>query len=365
MKSTFTRNHAVISSAVLALAASLASPAFAAGRPPPLSAQPTGTEIVNQFQKNEGVFKGYRRNHAKGMCIAGYFEASGAAARVSTAQVFAPGARSPVIGRLSIPGTSPYAWDDSTPIRGMALEVKQANGEEWRTAMNAVPAFPVATPAADYQFMRLQQPDPKTGDPNPVKLAAFFASHPHANAFRIWDQTTQPSASFATEQYNSLDSFELMDARGRKRAVRWSMVPEARVDGAKPDVDDPDYLEVDLRRRLAHGPIRWRLEITFANPGDAIDRADIAWTSPHRTLDAGTLVIDAATPQKTGACRDINFDPTVLPAGIALSDDPLLKFRHEVYEVSQRRRVREQNALHARTPAPSGTSNARTQGGPR
>ncbi|MGH8295981.1 MAG: catalase, partial [Steroidobacteraceae bacterium] len=103
-------------SSILMIAASLiaVSPAAAAAAAPPVQS-PSPGEIVNQFQKNEGTFRGYRRNHAKGVCISGYFRSSGRAAQYSVAQVFAPAERTPLIGRLSIPGTSPYAWDDSTP----------------------------------------------------------------------------------------------------------------------------------------------------------------------------------------------------------------------------------------------------------
>lgn len=333
---------------ILMMAASLMEVSAAAAADTPPVPPPTPAEIVSQFQKNEGTFPGYRRNHAKGVCIYGYFRSSGRAARYSVAQVFAPGERTPVIGRLSIPGTSPYAWDDSTPIRGMALELTQADGEQWRTAMNAVPAFPVATPEADYEFMKLQQPDPATGDPDPQKLAAFFAAHPRANAFRMWVLSTTPSASYATETYNSLDAFELVDARGRRHAVRWSMVPDAKAGPERIPSGDPDYLVQDLRRRLSRGPLKWRLMIVLADAGDPINDAAVAWPADRRRIDAGTLVVRSSEPQRTGACRSINFDPTVLPAGIELSEDPLLRFRSRVYAESHRRRVREEAAAEKR-----------------
>lgn len=324
------------------LAIAVSPKVLAAAPTPATTQQPTPAQIVNQFQKNAGQFPGFRRNHAKGVCVSGYFQSSGKAAPYSVAQVFAAGRRTPVIGRFSIPGTNPYAWDDSTPIRGMALDFLQADGRQWRTAMNAVPAFPVSTPRADFQFMKLQQPDPATGEPDKKKLARFFAGHPRANAFRIWDQTTPPSASFATERYNSLDAFELVDAHGKRRAVRWSMLPEAADNGSQPPADKPDFLAADLLRRLARGSLRWHLSITFANPGDPVDDAAERWAGKHQRVDAGTLVIDATQPQKNGPCRDINFNPLVLPAGIEPSDDPLLQFRAAVYEVSHRRRVDEE-----------------------
>lgn len=348
--------QAVIMLAV-AVAASSATVAARAAQDSSSSMQSLAIRTVDQFRKNGGTYPGYRSNHAKGVCVSGYFESSGKLAKYSVAKVFAPDARTPVIGRLSIPGTNPYAWDSSTPIRGMALEFIPRAGGQWRTAMNAVPAFPVATPEANLEFLEAQQPDPATGDPDPKKLDAFFANHPRANAFRVWGRTTPPSASFATVAYNSLDAFELVDAMGTRRAVRWSMVPETKADVAGAPVNQPDYLAADLRRRLVQGPLRWHLVFTFAAPGDAVDDASIAWPEAgHQRVDAGTLVIDASQPQVHGPCRDINFNPLVLPHGIEPSDDPLLQARAATYAESHRRRVEEHARADKAHPEPASTS---------
>ena len=33
--------------------------------------------LVNALEHNNGVFAGYRRNHAKGICVVGYFQSNG------------------------------------------------------------------------------------------------------------------------------------------------------------------------------------------------------------------------------------------------------------------------------------------------
>jgi catalase len=340
------RKRAVARGALAVAVALVGATTAVAATPSALAVQ-----TVDQFQKNGGVFPGYRRNHAQGVCISGYFQSSGAAARYSVAEVFEPVQRTPVIGRLSIPGTNPYAWDDVTPIRGMALAFLQANGQQWRTAMNAVPVFPVATPEANFEFLQAQQPDPATGNPDPQKLAAFFKTHPRANAFRIWDRAAKPSASYATVGYNSLDAFYLVDAHGGRRAVRWSMVPTVAADGGKIPRDNPDFLTADLQRRLAHGPLRWHLVVTLANPGDAIDDATVAWPASRQHVEAGTLVIEASQAQATGVCRDISFDPLILPTGIEPSGDPLLQARADAYAESLRRRLRDETKTPERKPA--------------
>lgn len=306
----------------------------------------TPARIVNQFQANAGIFPGYRRNHAKGVCVSGYFQSSGQAADYSVAQVFAPDQRTPVVGRFAIPGSNPYAPDSSVPIRSMALRFALANGQQWRTGMNAMPIFPVSTPQAFYAQLQAQQPDPTTGKPDPNKVAAFFAAHPETAAFRAWAKTAKPSASFATERYNSLNAFEFVDAQGHRHAVRWSMVPEATDAGdSTAAANDPDYLAMNLQQRLSQGALRWRLEVTLAESGDPTDDATKTWPADRRVIDAGTLVLEATEPQESGPCRDINYDPLVLPNGIEASDDPLLPARSAAYADSYLRRTSEEAHL--------------------
>lgn len=305
----------------------------------------TPERLIDQFQANAGIHPGYRRNHAKGVCIAGYFQGSGKAAPYSVARVFAPGQRTPVVGRFAIPGGNPYAPDGSVPIHSMALRFALANGQQWRTGMNSMPVFPVATPQAFFAQLQAGQPDPATGKPDPAKLAAFFAAHPETAAFRAWAKTAKPSASFATDSYWSLDAFVFTGPDGTKHAVRWRMAPESPDDGAVPPPHDPDYLATDLHQRLARGPLRWKLLVTMANPGDPTNDATKAWPTNRPTIDAGTLVVESEQPQDSGPCRDINYDPTVLPDGIAVSDDPLLSARSATYADSYLRRTSEEAHL--------------------
>lgn len=302
----------------------------------------TAQRLVNQLQANAGVFPGYRRNHAKGVCVAGYFDSNGQAQTYSVAQVFSPG-RTPVVGRFAVPVGNPYAPDSAVPIRSLALRFTQANGQQWRTGMNSMPVFPVATPQAFYELLQAQQPDPSTGKPNPAKIGAFFASHPETAAFGAWVKTAKPSASYVTNSYWSLNAFEFVDAKGEKHAVRWRVVPEASGDGV--GGSEANYLEADLAQRLAQGPQRWHLMVTLANPGDPTNDASKEWPSDRREIDAGTLVLTSTQPQESGECRDINYDPTVLPHGIEISDDPLLPARSAAYATSYLRRTSEEAHL--------------------
>ncbi|MFJ3118901.1 catalase family peroxidase [Pseudomonas protegens] len=305
----------------------------------------TPKALVDVLETNNGVHPGYRRNHAKGVCVIGYFESSGEARAYSTAQVFNE-ARTPVVGRFALPSGNPYAPDSSVPIRSLALRFLQANGQQWRTGMNSMPVFPVGTPEAFYQLQQAGSPDPATGKPDPSKVPAFFASHPEATPFLQWVKGAKPSASYASESYNGINAFYLVDGSGKRQAVRWGVVPETR-DG--PDAGSApqgaDYLEQDLVRRLAQGPLRWRLQITLAAPGDPTDDASKAWPAQRPVINAGTLVLQSTQAQNSGECRDINYDPLILPSGIQASDDPLLAARSAAYASSYLRRTSEVSQL--------------------
>ena len=51
----------------------------------------TPTRLVDALAPSAGPSLGHRRNHAKGICFAGVFEANGAGSELSKAQVFARG----------------------------------------------------------------------------------------------------------------------------------------------------------------------------------------------------------------------------------------------------------------------------------
>ena len=303
--------------------------------------------FIDTFEAQAGHYPGYRKNHAKGLCVSGYFQSSGAAAKLSTARVFSQ-ARVPVIGRFAIGGANPHSADASVPTRSLALQLRSDDGQEWRTGMNTPPVLAVGTPEAFYQQVLAMTPDPATGKPDPARLQAFFAAHPQSAAFRQWAKDYKASDSFANSSYNSINAFALIDTSGNAQYVRWSLLPQTPFAALPAQVDDHDYLQHDLRQRLSQGPLRWTLQLTLAEAGDAVDDPSQPWPAQRPTVNAGTLVIDQVDAAEQGACRDLNFDPLILPSGIQPSADPILAARSAAYSESFNRRAREAAQLGAR-----------------
>jgi catalase len=248
---------------------------------------------------------------------------------------------SPVIGRFSTGGGQPYAPDGRLAFRSLALSLTQANGEQWRMALDDTPMFLVATPQAFVDFQRATTPDPKTGKPDPARVDAYMARHPETRAFLRWQQDAPLSTSFANETFYSINAFRFIDDAGKTWMVRWSFEPETpfeAIDKATLGARPANFLFDDVMARLVRSPLRWHLIVTVAEPGDVTDDATKVWPSNRQRIDAGTLVIDRALAEENGDCRNITFDPLILPSGIAPSDDPLLPARSGAYASSLVRR---------------------------
>ena len=286
---------------------------------------------------------GFRRAHSKGVCVSGTFQGTPDGAALSAARVFRQ-QQVPVLGRLSIGGGDPRGADANARVRSMALQLVGDDGQEWRTAMNSFPFFAVPTTEAFLEQTRAGIPDPATGKPDPAKMAAIAAKYPSARAFGEWAKSAPWSTSWANTTYNGVNSFRFIATDGSEHAVRWSLRPQGAFEamsGEQRAQAGLDYLADEFAQRLAQGPVRWDMWVTLAGDGDDINDPSIAWPGDRRRVKAGTLSLTAMQPQAGGACNNVNFDPLILPSGIAGTDDPILAARSAVYSESFNRRERE------------------------
>jgi catalase len=305
----------------------------------------TQDRMMAAFREANGTHVGFRRNHAKGVCVTGWFESNGQAAAISKAAVFNPG-RVPVVGRFALAGGMPFQPDAPNTVRSMALRFVPPGGEEWRTGMNNIPVFPVNSARGFYEQLLAFSPDPATGKPDPVKIKAYMAAHPEAARALALIKKRQVTSGFANSTFNGLNAFRFVNAAGASTPVRWSVVPAQPVLTAaaeQPEAGDENYLFDDLIGQIAQHPRQWRLIVTIGQAGDPTNDATQPWPEGRQQVDAGTVTIDRASSEDGGACTAINYDPLVLPAGIEPSDDPLLSARSAVYARSFTLRAEEEH----------------------
>jgi catalase len=298
----------------------------------------TPKKLVAGLAPPGGPALGHRRNHAKGICFTGTFEANGEGSALSSAQVFVRG-QYPVVGRFNLGTPNPNAQDAMVRTRGLGLLITTPDGQQWRSAMINAPIFPVSTPQAFYDLLTA------SGSKDPDAMKNFIAANPGFLTFLPWAKSPQWTESYAEEPYNSLNSFLFVDASGTKHPIRWSFIPAAQSVSITPEElakRGPDFLEQEITQRVAAGAQHWNLMVTVASPGDPTADPNKAWPENRRTINVGKLTVQQIEPEPDGPCRDINYDPTVLPAGITTSDDPFPSARSAAYSRSYNSRTAEE-----------------------
>jgi catalase len=324
------RQQTFASLALIAVIIGAASAAFAytAGWFSPQRLTPG--KLVDTFAPPTGPALGHRRNHAKGICFTGVFAANGAGSELSKAAVFVRG-QYPVLGRFNLGTADANAPDATVRVRGLSMSISTPDGEEWRSAMIDPPVFTVSTPQAFYELLLA------AGSKHPDAIKAFAAGHPEFAAFADWAKNAPQTGSYAEDRFNSLNSFVFIDGSGTEHVVRWSLLPAAQPVAVSPEElakRGPDFLEQDIAQRVARAPQSWTMVVTVANSGDPTADPTKPWPADRRAVEVGTLTVQQIQAERDGPCRDINFDPTILPSGMRTSDDPFPAARSAAYAKS-------------------------------
>jgi catalase len=285
-----------------------------------------------------GRHPGFRALHAKGTLLKGTFTATPEAARLTRA-AHMQGEPVPATIRVSNGGGNPDAPDYAPDVRGLAVKLYLPDGARTDVVAQTAPRFPVHTPEAFVKLLHAQHPGPAMA----WKFPLFLARHPEAiRSLPANLPSLRPPTSYAACSYYAIHAYRFLDSDGGSRYVRYTLVPEVAESKLGPrDAKrlGRDYLQKDIRDRVAAGPVRFTLELQIAAPGDAVDDPASVWPKDRERVRAGTLEItDLETERETGG-DVLVFDPTRVVDGIELSNDPVLQFRAAAYSESVARRT--------------------------
>src|SRR6266550_4452862 len=256
-----------------------------------------------------GVHPGYRIAHAKGIVVTGTF----------------------------------------APPRGLALRFQLPNGAYTDIVANSHNGFVVGTGedfAAFLDAALATKPDSK----HPSPIEAFLGTHPAAMKF-VTDPARVP-VSFATEVYYGNDAFIFVNARNVKQPGRYRLVPVGGpnyLDSAAAAKVSANYLFDELTRRLAKQPVKVRVLVQLANPGDPTADASVVWPDDRKLVELGVVTLTTVAPDNAEVSRKLQFNPVFLSDGIQLSDDPLPPLRSAVYALS---------VANRRSPSPAAPATA-------
>ncbi len=299
-----------------------------------LDARSAVDSIVSVF----GRHPGFRALHAKGTLLKGTFTPLPEALELTSAPHFQGGPLHATF-RFSNGSGDPSSPDYAPDPRGLAAKIYLEDGARTDIVCVSSPRFPTRTPEGFIELVAAQGAGPLAA----VKMPLVFARHPEAlRNLPALAPTLRPPASYAVIPYYGIHAFKWIDAHGGERWVRYQLVPQAghvRIAPWSARRLGRDYLQDDLRSRLAKAPIVFTLNVQIAIPGDPIDDPSAAWPKLRRVVPVARYEItDLETDRETGG-DVLVFDPTRVTEGIELSDDPVLRFRHAAYSESVARRM--------------------------
>ena len=200
--------------------------------------------------------------------------------------------------------TIPDNIGDANP-RGLALKFTVPGDGEVDIVLHSFDGFPVKTAAEFAQLLVAIGASGKDA-PKPTTLDKYLASHPVAKTFL----TTQkpPPVSFATTAFFGVNSFEFTNTQGQSTHIRYRVMPvagEQYLDAAALKARDANYLQDEIKERLAKRPVGFIWYAQIAEKGDIID------DPLHRLADnaqAGQIGhCDDNWPRtRRGECRQAN-----------------------------------------------------------
>jgi catalase len=280
-----------------------------------------------------GRHPGYRALHAKGILLEGTFTASAEAASLTRAgHMQGEPVRATV--RLSNGGGDPDVPDYAPDVRGLAVKFYLPDGSRTDIVAQTAPRFPFHDPESFVGLLRAQA----GGAAAAWKLPLFLARHPEAlPSLPVNIAALRPTPSYAACSYYAIHAYRFLDASGGSRYVRYTFVPEAPAPRLTPWAAKKlgrDYLQDEIRERVARGPVRFTLELQIAEPGDNVDDPSAVWPKVRRRVDAGTLELTGLDSDRETAGDVLVFDPSRVVDGIECSADPVLRFRPKAYSDS-------------------------------
>jgi catalase len=309
----------------------------------PSFAQVDPNRMVDTFEKVGGKFEGFRRSGAKGVCAVGEFVGSAEGRALSVSSAFS-GQPVPVIVRFSVGGGNPKAPDNAKSQRNLALQFNLPGGEVWQQGNISAPVFGAATPEQFLGRLESLAPDPDTKKPNPDRIKAFADANPEVLLQGKYFAGQPVPASFGKVNYWGVHGFAFVDASGKKQSGKWIFEPVGGTQGLSDEeakAKGTDFLFDDLRQRVTTGGVAFDFNLQLAQPGDRIDSAVTPLPEDRKKVSLGRLTIKSVSPDASGPCLTITYNPMALPKGVEPSADPMLAARAAPYAVSLGRRLSE------------------------
>jgi catalase len=296
-------------------------------------------DLLQQFDQLFGEHPGYRAAHAKGLLLSGSFTPAAEAQSLT---------RAPHVTRMSTPVTArfsnstglpkiPDGAQDANP-RGLAIRFNLAEHVHTDIVSHSTDGFPTRD---GYEFLTFLRAAAASGPdvPSPKPIEKFLGSHPAALAFV---QAPKPfPKSLASETYYGVTAFAFTNGEGETKFGRYRIAPVAGneyLSAEQAAAISETYHYDEIAARVAKEPVRFRILVQVAEPGDTVDDATVHWPESSALVELGVVELNEVVDDNAAQQKHIIFDPIPRVDGIEASADPLLELRAAIYLLSGRRR---------------------------
>lgn len=278
-----------------------------------------------------------RAVHAKGIILEGEFTPDANAGSLTKAMHLQK-EKSRIVVRFSDFTGIPDIPDNvgGANPRGFAIKFIMADGQTTDIVGHSFNGFPTEnTDQFRELLLAIGASGPDAAKPN--ALDSFLSSHPIAKTFLT---TQKLPASYATITYFGVNSFKFTNKNGTSHFIRYQFVPE---DGERLLTADQfsqagaQYLQTEIKQRVASKTIRFKMYAEIAQDGDNIENPSIAYPAGRETILLGYIEIKTLAPNTTEEDKALSFRPTNIPDGIETAD-PMLNFRGKAYPISVKER---------------------------
>jgi catalase len=306
------------------------------------------TQLLEKLQRFDRERIPERVVHARGTGAFGEFVASGSAADISRASLFAAaGKKTPVFVRFSVVIPSRGVPETVRDPHGFATKFYTDQGN-WDLVGNNLPIFFIRDAIKFPDMVHAFKPSPVSNVQEPERMFDFLSHEPESTHMltQLYTDLGIP-ASYRTMDGNGIHAYKMINDQGQTQYVKfhWKSVQGikslTRAEAAKIQGEDFNNLTNDLYRSIAKGDFpKWELFVQVLSPAklgsfkfDPLDATKVWPGISERKL--GTMTLNKMPDNFFESTEQAAFAPSHLVPGIEPSEDRLLQGRLFSYQDTQ------------------------------
>jgi catalase len=309
------------------------------------------SQLIEKLQRFDRERIPERVVHARGTGAFGEFIPSADISDLTTAQVFAPGSKTPVFVRFSTVMGSRGSPEQARDPRGFAIKFYTTQGN-WDMVGINWPIFFIRDAIKFPDFVHANKPSAVTGVQDANLAFDFFAHTPEATNMltHLYSNDGMPDSYRHMDGF-AVHAFKFVNAKGEVHYVKFHWASVQGKKSLRPNEiansigADWNLMSNDLYGAIRKGDFpKWDLYVQILKPSDlnkfsfdALDDTKEWLGVPERKV--GTMTLNRVPDNFFESTEESAFAPSRLVPGIEPSEDRMLQGRNFSYADTQMYRL--------------------------